>query len=121
MPWLSREQAAEAFHGLHAQRYGHRLDVPVELVNVRVALRASPPTMDLQRQAGADGAKPDPESYVAMYGVGEAIPSYARDSLSAGQSFSGPALLTETVATTYLAPGWRCQVDAYGNLLLERE
>ena len=95
--------------------------VPVELVNVRVALRARPPAMELQRQAGADARQPDPGSYVTMYGVGEAVPAFVRDSLSTGHTLLGPALLTETVATSYIAPGWRGRVDAYGNLLLERD
>jgi N-methylhydantoinase A len=48
------------------------------------------------------------------------VPVYARDRLAAGQRLTGPAIVTETVATTWLAPGWRCVVDPVGNLLLER-
>ena len=120
VPWRSRDQAAEAFHAAHAERYGHRLGVPVELVNVRVALRARPPAMELQRQAAAAATQPEPESHVALYGVGDAVPWFVRDSLSTGQTLPGPALVTETVATSYISPGWRGQVDPYGNLLLEQ-
>ena len=43
-----------------------------------------------------------------------------REGLQAGQRISGPALITEIVATTYLAAGWHCRVDDTGNLRLER-
>ncbi len=120
VPWVSREQATEAFHAAHALRYGHRLSVPVEMVNVRVALRAASPTMNLQRRDALETATVAPACHVAMHGVGVSVPCFTRDLLPAGQMLRGPALVTETVATTYLAPTWRCRVDVYGNLLLER-
>ena len=45
---------------------------------------------------------------------------WRRQDLGAGCRIEGPAIVTETVATTWLAPGWDCEVDALGNLLLER-
>jgi N-methylhydantoinase A len=41
-----------------------------------------------------------------------------REALVAGQELTGPALIPEATATTYLAPGWTCQVDESGNLRL---
>jgi N-methylhydantoinase A len=41
--------------------------------------------------------------------------------LSVGAEIRGPALITERVSTTWLAPGWRCFVDTHGNLLLQRD
>jgi N-methylhydantoinase A len=41
--------------------------------------------------------------------------------MHAGQVVNGPALVTETVATTWLPDGWSCTVDPVGNLLLECE
>ena len=38
---------ASAFHVVHEQRYGHRLDAAVELVNLRCRLQSSPPSMQL--------------------------------------------------------------------------
>ena len=45
---------------------------------------------------------------------------YERNSLSAGASFSGPAIVTQYDTTTVLPPDWRASVDAVGNLILER-
>jgi N-methylhydantoinase A/oxoprolinase/acetone carboxylase beta subunit len=58
--------------------------------------------------------------HTRVAGHARPVPVYARAELCAGQRFSGPALVTETVATTWLPAGWCCVVDAVGNLLLER-
>jgi len=120
VPWHGDPVACEsAFHRQHAERYGHDLDLPVELVNVRLGLRAAATTLGLA--AVTQGQPGSPYDTVALYGVGEAAAVYARDALRAGQQLDGPALITETVSTTYLAPGWRCEVDTVGNLLLSRD
>jgi 5-oxoprolinase (ATP-hydrolysing) len=48
------------------------------------------------------------------------IPLVPRAALSPGERLDGPALIPETNATTWLAPGWRAQADALGNLVLRR-
>ena len=45
---------------------------------------------------------------------------WQREELAVGDTFAGPAIIAEQVATTWLAEGWRCEVDAYGNLMLSR-
>jgi N-methylhydantoinase A len=47
-------------------------------------------------------------------------PFYRRESLPPGAKLAGPAVITQMDATTVLPPGWRCRVDGYGNLVLER-
>lgn len=119
IPWQGTAATIAAFHAAHAARYGHRLDVPVELVNVRVGLSAPPPPVRLaaasapERPAAAAVKRP-------LHGLKEEVAVWARETLRAGQEIQGPALITETVATTYLAPGWHCRVDGAGNLLLQR-
>jgi N-methylhydantoinase A len=120
LTWEGAEATAQAFHAAHARRYGHRMEVPVELVNVRLALHGQPHPPDLVGQAGAETVSTTPATRVPMYGVGRQVSVWARDALVPDQTLTGPGLITETVATTYLAPGWRCLVDDYGNLLLER-
>ena len=118
LPWRGPAEAAEAFHAAHRARYGHALDLPVELVNVRVAVRGPTPALAL---AGAPrGGAPAPAARVAVHGAGTAVPVWERARLPAGFAFEGPALVTETVATTWVAPGWRVRVDRWGNLLLAR-
>jgi N-methylhydantoinase A len=87
-------------------------------VNLRVALRAEAEPMAIERLASGEGA--EPAAWVQVQGTEAPVPRWERDRLRPGQRLQGPALVTETVATTWLAPGWRCDVDAYGNLLLQR-
>ncbi len=119
VPWQKAEgveASAEAFHLAHQERYGHRLDLPVELVNLRLQLQGPQPQLPLTERDG--GAKAEPVDFTTLYGIDEAVPVWSRDTLAPGQELDGPALITEQVSTTWLAPDWRCQVDPYGNLVL---
>jgi len=42
-----------------------------------------------------------------------------REDLVPERLLSGPALVIDVNATTWLAPGWQAHCDDYGNLLLE--
>ncbi|MGA7801650.1 MAG: hydantoinase/oxoprolinase family protein [Gammaproteobacteria bacterium] len=117
IPWQGREAGLRAFHAAHEARYGHRLDAPVELVNLRVRVRGRPPAVAL-RSAGT--ARGQPCRRVAVAGVVSEVPVWQRSALGGGQHISGPGLVIDTVATTWLAPGWHGVVDGVGNLLLER-
>ena len=120
VPWHDNLDASEkAFHHYHAERYGHDLDLPVELVNVRLGLRA--PATAISLAPLPQGEPGSPHDTVTLYGVGEPSGVYARGELVAEQQLCAPALITETVSTTYLAPGWCCDVDGVGNLLLKRD
>jgi N-methylhydantoinase A len=120
LPWQGLTATSSVFHTAHEQRYGHRLDVTVELVNLRCGLRASPPQMQLPLLADGVVESREP-SLASLAGVGDPVPVWARSALCAGQVFAGPALVTETVATTWLPAGWCCRVDQLGNLLLQRD
>ena len=114
--WDDIRSCEAAFHRLHAERYGHELDLPVELVNLRVGLASRPTPLELASKSG--GASSSPADQVSLYGVEQPAAVYAREGLAVGQQLTGPALVTETISTTYLAPDWRCEVDSAGNLLL---
>ena len=51
---------------------------------------------------------------------GDNIRVIQRQQLHANDEIVGESLIVETVATTYLAPGWRCKVDSLGNLMLTK-
>jgi N-methylhydantoinase A len=118
LPWLGTRQTLTAFGELHRSRYGHTMRVVVELVNLRVSLRAEAEPLALERLAPREAA--GPAAWVRVQGSEAPVPRWERDRLVPGQRLEGPALVTETVATTWLAPGWHCEVDAFGNLLLQR-
>jgi N-methylhydantoinase A len=117
LAWQGIEKTRTAFETLHEQRYGHRLEMPVELVTLRCGLHSRPAEIHLP--AVEEGVRAEPR-HVTVAGYDKPVPVFARAALSAGQQLDGPALVTETVATSWLPAGWRCEVDRVGNLLLGR-
>jgi N-methylhydantoinase A len=118
IPWHGLEGSQSAFHVAHEERYGHRLDTPVELVNLRCNLHGQPPDIVLPEWQTTQGA-PVSLRHARMTGVTTPVPVWPRATLGAGQVITGPALVTESVATTWLPARWICRVDRLGNLLLE--
>lgn len=119
LPWNSRlTELEEAFHRQHEQRFGHRLSIPVEVVNVRCRVYTCASVNSLPPWA----ARPDaaPKSTAAVAGFNEPLPIYWRDDLAPGQQIDGPALIAETVSTTLLTSQWSLSVDPWGNLLLSK-
>ncbi|GIX22202.1 MAG: N-methylhydantoinase A [Gammaproteobacteria bacterium] len=118
LPWQAPAALAAAFHETHRARYGHALDLPVELVSLRLSIEGPPPVLDWPAYRPAPG--PVRLGEAAVNGVGQPVPCLARAALAAGDRIEGPALILEDIATTWLAPGWLAEVDACGNLLLTR-
>jgi N-methylhydantoinase A len=118
LPWQGIAATGAAFHAAHEQRYGHRLSTRIELVNLRCGLRSSPPDISLPEIPAGESVVPQ---QVTLAGQANSIAAWPRAVLYAGQEIAGPALVTETVATTWLPAGWSCKVDPVGNLLLERD
>ncbi len=108
------QQCKQEFITRHQQRYGHRLDLPVELVNVRVSLNANQKMLQLDKvRAKNKKVKPLDTSV-----PGNNIAVYPREEIAVSQLITGPALITETTATTFVDSGWQCEMDSFGNLIL---
>jgi len=118
LAWQSAKDAEQAFHREHQSRYGHRLDLPVELVTLRV--RVVGPTPDLPPVV-AKVDDDDRPRLTRLYGIDAPVPVWRRTQLRPGKRYTGPALITDPVSTTYLASHWRCHRDGFGNLLLTRD
>jgi N-methylhydantoinase A len=119
IPWESLAQAEDDFHGQHESRYGHRMAAPVELVNLRVALRGRQMAMELKPALRSEYAEAIEQ--LSVWGVDAPVPRYERAQLAVGQVVAGPALITEMASTTWLEPGWGCRPDRAGNLILEKK
>ncbi|MEE4380539.1 MAG: hydantoinase/oxoprolinase family protein [Pseudomonadales bacterium] len=119
LPTVDPAALAERFHARHAERYGHALRAPVEVVTLRVRVRAvhTPPVLPTR----AHGAPAEPAARVPVAGEDAPVELFERESMPAGQRLAGPALVVEATATTWIAPGWRAVVTERGALLLERE
>jgi len=118
VPYENIEQALTAFHRAHRLRFGHALGVPVELVNLRVALTADSEPVVLT--GPASDRHGEPLQTVRLVGEEQAAPVWRREALGARQTHAGPLLIIDAVATTYVARGWQVTGQASGCLLLER-
>ena len=118
IPWAEMTQMEDAFHRLHQQRYGHRMDIPVELVNLRVSLAGKPPAFRLPLHESISGGESALLGHCRLYGIEQQVAIYRRENLAADTVIQGPALVVEQVSTTLIAPGWLARVDAWGSLLL---
>ncbi|MEX1664384.1 hydantoinase/oxoprolinase family protein [Zhongshania arctica] len=114
------------FHRAHRELYGHELAIPVQLINIRQALRAE--TLSITLPSIAEGP---PASAVETQTVMIAatknnpqalanVPRYERPQLNCDQVIHGPALISDAVATLWLEKKWQARVDRQGHLILSR-
>jgi len=116
--WKNIKSAEDEFQKLHKKRYGHQLDLDVELVNIRLALKSK--VEEIKVPLIKKNKVIEKESFAKLEGIEKDVSIFNRDNLSYGEKITGPALITETVSTTYLAPGWICEVDKSGCLMLKK-
>ncbi|MCC6238421.1 MAG: hydantoinase/oxoprolinase family protein [Dehalococcoidia bacterium] len=115
------ERARAAFDAQHMARFSHaEPGAPVEVVNARVTARVRGGREEGERAPSGSGAVPATETRVWIEGGWREVPVFARDTLGAGDRIEGPAVVTQLDSTTLIAPGWRGDVDAWGNLVLAR-
>jgi len=114
---------ADGFHKLHQRRYGFlNLDRAVEVVNVRVRMvspaeKFVPARQEIVEGDGSHalvGTRP-----VYFDGGFQETRIYDRDRLRSGDTFSGPAIVSEYSSATILPPGDVLRVDALSNLVIE--
>ena len=102
------QPSCDHFHRLHREIYGVAHDGPLELVNVRGTARYGvdrfPLTFTRQGMSASEGALRPVWSEERGGQVG--IPCYDRAACVSGRSLSGPALITESHATTLVPEGW---------------
>lgn len=116
----------EQFHREHDRAYGYSAPgEPVEFVNLRVTAVgriAKPKLREIKRaEPGANAlAKSNRRVYFAEAGGYVACPIFDRYTLGAGASLLGPAVVEEIDSTTLIHPGYRADVDRFGNLILRR-
>ena len=111
------------FHERHRRLYTYALaDAPVEIVTLRVAAtgrvrRFTLPPLGRPRAGRARAATR--RVYFAGHGW-IACPCVDRETLGAGASVRGPAIVEQLDTTTIVPPGLRASVDRGGNLVVRR-
>jgi len=113
----------KAFHEAHERRFGHaQPNSPVEFVNLRLAAVGR-----LARERQAFASTPQATSPVidereVIFG-GRTLRAniFNRALLTDQTRYSGPAVIEEESATTFIPPGYGFTLDDWGNLLIQRE
>jgi N-methylhydantoinase A len=115
---------ADGFAAVHRRMYGFAPDdEPVQLVTFRVEATGVVPKASFTPMplTGGDPARALIESRPIWHQARGFVPSpvYDRERLRAGDHFTGPAIVEQMDATTFVPAGMTARVDAWLNLLLE--
>ncbi len=109
-----------AFDARYREVYGHERPArEVEVESLRTVARAAGVAPDI--------TAPSPDHTIASppADIGDsrpgAMPRLHRDALRPGERINGPALIVEPHCTTFVAKGWRCEVDSAGAIVLTCE
>jgi N-methylhydantoinase A len=116
------EMAAQ-FHDLHQRRYGFANETrTLEVVNVRVRMVSAAEAFEAEIQPLQEG-----DGSLALIGTRPVYFDdsfhetriYDRDLLRSGDTFAGPAIVSEYSSATVLPLGDVLRVDGLGNLVIE--
>lgn len=119
VPWTAEPGGIEAaFAAAHEGLYGFTLGAAIELVTLRVEATGMMDRPPLAQLPPGHGARPVHMRQVHLSGGPADVPVYNRDTFGAGDSFAGPAIVTQLDATTVVPPGWRGTVHPSGAILL---
>lgn len=120
LPWCELDKLEESFHLAHERASGHRLDRPVELVNLRLFSRGPAPVDDLHETLPTETDAPEAGT-VYLPDMDQSVPVISRATLGDGATLQGPCIITDMAATTWVAPGWHASPDQWGNLVLHHK
>ncbi|GAB47398.1 hydantoinase/oxoprolinase family protein [Mobilicoccus pelagius] len=114
------EEAVARFHEQHEREFAFRRDdAPVELYQLGLSAIGTTPKPAFPKRERTGTADPEPASHRRAWfeetGWVEA-PVHDRDSLPAGTTFSGPAIVDQFDSTTVVPPGTRAEIDEWLNI-----
>ena len=116
----------ELFEAEHDKLFSYRLSSDVELVNLRVIAEEVKTELPIKTLDNATSTNP-PESLVSsktnLIFQGREFPDspvWDRLSLKNGHAVLGPCIISEMDSNTVILPGFRAEVDAVGNILIQR-
>jgi len=115
---------ANAFHDAYEARNGNRFDMfPVEGVTYRVEIivPAEKVEYDLAPEVAPFPAAPE-GTLTLRHVAAEPIQAewFNRDALAAGASITGPAVIRESLSTTYIPPGQDALIGRAGEIIITR-
>jgi N-methylhydantoinase A len=123
---LEPDALRAAFDAEHELRYGHVMESPVQVLNVRVRGSARPAALELAeiQDGSADASQAvaarRPAWCFARAGLVD-FTIYVRRRLRAGNELAGPAVIDEGTSTTVVMSDQVVRVDPFGQLLIKRK
>lgn len=130
VPLAGLAKVETEFAAAHERRFGFLATHALVLESVEAEARGGGATPESLAAGGvlppatatADTAADTPTRCTAWVdGDWREIPRVPRHALRPGAGLAGPALVPETNATTWVAPGWVASVEGRGHLLLRRQ
>ena len=114
---------AKAFNGEHERVYGHSdPHAAIQVISLRLIISGKTVKPDFPRRELKPGrAQPIRQAEVWLDGAQRQIDLYRRVDLVPGQTFSGPAVVTQDDCTTVVPRGYVTRVDEYANLRITPE
>ena len=111
---------AALFHDRHRRTYGHaNPNEAVQLVNLRLTASGRSPELILRQHGGVARPTRERSAWFAETGF-VPCPVHWRDSLDAGASLTGPAIVEALDTTIVIPPGWTARVDDRGYIRMRR-
>jgi len=116
------ERILDAFHHLHQRQYGHcDREALLEVIGLRVRIIGRTLKPVQPRVPGAEGTvEPIGSRSIIARGAEYTARVYERSGLLHGHRIEGPAIVEQDDTTVLILDGWHGRVDAYGNLILQR-
>ncbi|MEM3734005.1 MAG: hydantoinase/oxoprolinase family protein [Nitrososphaerales archaeon] len=118
----STQEIRAEFDRQHYKRYGHKMNDPVQTVNLRVrgsGILPKPQIPKLAAEVKEDSLVGSRQAYCLISNSVKEFSIHRRERLKGGSKVLGPAIVDEGVSTTVVHTGQSLMVDEYGNLIIE--
>jgi N-methylhydantoinase A len=115
------QAAVEGFSAEHEREYGYTMPPhisQVEFANLRVVAEVPIDKAQIRPAPAAELVQGTRPAYFRDAGFGD-VPTYQRDTLAAGQTVDGPALIEQVDSLTVLPPRAQARVDDHGHLVIK--
>lgn len=122
LPWGAANDLKHRFEAAHRDRFGF-IDPGRRILIAKISVEAVAKDENARQVHGpSPDQTPGPAAHVSLRAEGRnhRTPVFRRENLPEGFKASGPVLIVEPGATTFVDAGWGATVMTAGNLLLER-
>ncbi|MFK5978984.1 MAG: hydantoinase B/oxoprolinase family protein [Rhizobiaceae bacterium] len=122
VPMASRQSMIDAFEDGHKKQFGFIFENKTLIVEA-IEVEAVGGGADIpEPEAALDDRELPASETTPIFSVGEWHDAgiHMRDTLSPGNSITGPALIIEPHQTIVVEPGWRASINARSHIVMER-